>query len=498
MIPEDVRLQLLEGGYCPLPLNGKVPILKAWQKRHETTREEIAFWSRAHPAAQNTGVLTRLTPTLDIDILDPDAAKAVEDLARDRFGERSAIIARFGNRPKRAIPFRTTTPFAKIALNFVAADGAPDEKIEFLCDGQQVVVDGVHPETHRPYEWFGGSPLEIPRDDLPSIDAGRAKTLVADAAELLVGQFGYRLPSARRAPGNGAGAGDDQVSADWQAFFDNIREGHELHDSLRDLAAKMVAAGTNAGAVVNQLRALMEASTALHDDRWKERLDDIPRLVESAVAKINERPRPTGPPSTLAQTLGVFDKWLALKDHTAVLAAHGAAADFLDGDPCWLGIVGPGSSAKTEIINSLSRLPHVEPSATLTAAALLSSTPDKDRDKTAKGGLLRKIGEFGILRVKDFGSILSMHTETRAEVLAALREIADGEWTRHVGVDGGRTLHWKGKMGLVFAVTPVIDAFHSVISSLGDRWLLTRMAPTKGQFEKALVHRGGGHKADAG
>jgi hypothetical protein len=156
--------------------------------------------------------------------------------------------------------------------------------------------------------------------------------------------------------------------------------------------------------------------------------------------------------------------------------------------------VGSGSSAKTEILNSLSRLPHVEPSATLTAAALLSGTPRKDRDKTAKGGLFRKIGAFGILCVKDFGSILSMHTETRAEVLAALREIADGSWTRHVGADGGRTLEWKGKLGLIFGVTPVIDTHHTVISSLGDRWLLTRVAPAKGQFEKALKHRGAATK----
>jgi len=36
------------------------------------------------------------------------------------------------------------------------------------------------------------------------------------------------------------------------------------------------------GAVVNALRALMENSSAPHDERWRERHDDIPRLVESA------------------------------------------------------------------------------------------------------------------------------------------------------------------------------------------------------------------------
>ena len=87
---------------------------------------------------------------------------------------------------------------------------------------------------------------------------------------------------------DGAGGG----GADWQILFDNIREGRSLHDSLRDLAAKMIVAGTKPGAAVNQLRAFMETSAAPHDDRWRIRFDDIPRLVDSAVAKLNEPPEP--------------------------------------------------------------------------------------------------------------------------------------------------------------------------------------------------------------
>jgi hypothetical protein len=40
--------------------------------------------------------------------------------------------------------------------------------------------------------------------------------------------------------------------------------------------------------------------------------------------------------------------------------------------------------------------------------------------------LLQKIGASGFLVLKDFGSILSMRPETKAELLAALREIYDG------------------------------------------------------------------------
>jgi hypothetical protein len=43
----------------------------------------------------------------------------------------------------------------------------------------------------------------------------------------------------------------------------------------------------------------------------------------------------------------------------------------------------------------------------------------------ARGGLLQKIGVFGFLVLKDFGSILSMRPDHKAELLAALREIYD-------------------------------------------------------------------------
>jgi hypothetical protein len=109
-----------------------------------------------------------------------------------------------------------------------------------------------------------------------------------------------------------------------------------------------------------------------------------------------------------------------------------------------------------------------------------------------KRGLLRQIGDFGIIALKDFGSILSMRSDAKPEVLAALREIYDGAWTRHLGTDGGRTLAWQGKVALLFAATGVIDSHYSVIGAMGDRFLLSRLAPVdKGQFGRALEHVGG-------
>ena len=78
-------------------------------------------------------------------------------------------------------------------------------------------------------------------------------------------------------------------------------------------------------------------------------------------------------------------------------------------------------------------------------------------------------------------------------MLAALREIYDGAWTRHVGTEGGRTLAWKGKVGLLFAATGAIDFHYGVIGSMGDRFLLSRLEPVgRGQFARAMHHVGAG------
>ena len=64
-----------------------------------------------------------------------------------------------------------------------------------------------------------------------------------------------------------------------------ILSGDVYHDSLRDLAASLVATGMQPGGVVNHLRGLMDASAAPKDDRWKARRAQIPGLVSSASAK---------------------------------------------------------------------------------------------------------------------------------------------------------------------------------------------------------------------
>lgn len=73
------------------------------------------------------------------------AAEAIEELVRERFEEHGHLMVRIGRPPKRAFLFRTETPFAKITINFVGTE----EKLELLCDGQQVVSSLVPIPTRR-------------------------------------------------------------------------------------------------------------------------------------------------------------------------------------------------------------------------------------------------------------------------------------------------------------------------------------------------------------
>jgi hypothetical protein len=104
-----------------------------------------------------------------------------------------------------------------------------------------------------------------------------------------------------------------------------------------------------------------------------------------------------------------------------------------------------------------------------------------------------EIGDFGIIVAKDFGSILSMNRDAQAQTLAALREVYDGSWTRLVGTDGGRSLHWKGKVGFVGGVTPTIDRHHAVMGAMGERFMLLpapRPSTPNIQARRALSHAG--------
>lgn len=197
-----------------------------------------------------------------------------------------------------------------------------------------------------------------------------------------------------------------------------------------------------------------------------------------------ERLNATGP-ATVGDVHDTFRRWLGdeydLGALDAVLAA--AAVEQLDGDPVWLLAVSGSGNAKTETVTALAGAGATITSTITSEGALLSASSAKEKTKDAHGGLLRRLGGRGTFVIKDFTSILSMNRDLRTQVLGALREVYDGYWERNVGMDGGRTLTWTGRLIMIGAVTTAYDAAHAVIATMGDRFALVRMDSTTGRME---------------
>jgi hypothetical protein len=138
-----------------------------------------------------------------------------------------------------------------------------------------------------------------------------------------------------------------------------------------------------------------------------------------------------------------------------------------------MNVAGSGC-AKTETVAPLAAANARLVSMLSGEAALLSATPKLKRAKEATGGLLMELGEHGLLVIKDFTSVLSMHRDSRAKVISALREIHDGYWVRDVGSDGGLKIPWKGRIVVIAACTTAWDAHREVIASMGDRFVVVR------------------------
>lgn len=187
--------------------------------------------------------------------------------------------------------------------------------------------------------------------------------------------------------------------------------------------------------------------------------------------------------TALADVHAVFRKWLGSDyDHQALDAVLAtAASERLDGDPVWTLVISGSGNAKTETVGALVGIDATIVSTIASEGALLSATSTRERTAEATGGLLRKVGDRGVIVIKDVTSILSMSGDQRASVLGALREVYDGNWSRNVGTDGGQTLDWRGRLVIVGAVTTAWDKAHTVISSMGDRFVLVRMDSTVGR-----------------
>src|SRR5262249_34739703 len=176
------RERLLDAGYAPMPTVGKGSVIDGLQDI-QPTEATIDIWARDYTHARNTSILTRTTPAVDIDVLDGDVANELQDLLIELIGNNSRVMVRFGQEPKRVILFQTDQPFPKLSTPIFLSPDQRKHKVEILCDGQQVVMYGLHPDTGRPYRWHYGEPDNVMRDDLPHMSAALAAEYIGNAVE---------------------------------------------------------------------------------------------------------------------------------------------------------------------------------------------------------------------------------------------------------------------------------------------------------------------------
>jgi hypothetical protein len=155
------------------------------------------------------------------------------------------------------------------------------------------------------------------------------------------------------------------------------------------------------------------------------------------------------------------------------------------GPPVWLILVGPPSCGKSQVLDPLAGMNEMlDACGEITYAGLLPLKKTRKGNKgvvqTGSGGVLGKIGRYGVLVISDFSTtVLSMQHEQMAKVIGAFRQIYMGNFSRNADPDGGgRSVSWEGKMGMLAGCTPNIDSHHSVMGGMGERFVFYRYPVT--------------------
>lgn len=183
------------------------------------------------------------------------------------------------------------------------------------------------------------------------------------------------------------------------------------------------------------------------------------------------------------------NEWFHEPDLECVeVALSVAMAHYFKNDkPIWLMILGPPGSGKTSIpLTCLEALPFSYSQDDLSSSTFLSGLALGEKNQFS---LLHNIGtpqdRSGILLFPDFTTFMTKRAEEREQVMGQLRRVYDGEFDRTIG--NGR-LSWKGKVTIVAAATPQVEAHWSSQRNLGERFMQVRWPRGDGleQAKKAI------------
>lgn len=170
---------------------------------------------------------------------------------------------------------------------------------------------------------------------------------------------------------------------------------------------------------------------------------------------------------TFDELQAVYARWLRLDDDPGLLRIlYGAfCANYYEGNPVWVLLIGPAGSGKTQFLGSFAKSEQVIMSSQMTPNALISG-------KGGENSLLCKLDKK-VLIIKDLSTVTEQHSDDRNKLFSILRDAYDGYYRRDLG--DGDPVEFRGKFGILAAGTLAVEAGRKMESILGERFLYVRM-----------------------
>ena len=262
----DLALWYARNGVPVFPCNSlKQPIVANGFKNATTNPDEIHAWSKRGNFAM-VGRPTEGILVVDLDVKDGKNGLAEWDILQDTYGEAEdtlcAVTASGGRHYYFSLP--PGVECKSMSGQLVLPSGHNAAGVDTRSWGGYVIAPGS-----PGYEWL----------DVDDDDVGEALRNLAPAPEWLVTALRRDQDKPRPAA--------QTVSTDSRALGDLVKSiiaGDNLHDSARDIVAKLAAKTPSDKAVLEITEALMQASRARMDtpDRWQERYADLARTLQTA------------------------------------------------------------------------------------------------------------------------------------------------------------------------------------------------------------------------
>jgi hypothetical protein len=437
---------------------GKAPLLQDGVHGATTDPVTIRDWWAQWPEA-NVGIALKPASLL---LLDLDSHEALEEARKNGLPPGPAV--RTGRGEHRY--FRN--PWSDVATAVrKGASCAVDVKVS----GFVVAPPSVHASGHR-YEW------SVSLDEAPLVPA----------PDWVRGLLHPAIEPTRIAPPSELPKVDVEALRVTDRIRSLIKSGETGgYPSRSEAGFAVLSALVKAGHSDGEMFAVLKQNPI--GDYARDRGNDwIAGEIARARAKVTNQshPRAPGGSGSVREARRVATKWLHLDDLDVVdVILATVLANTAPGDPVWLLVVGPPSSAKSELLRALGDDPRVFRVSSLTGKTLISGHKDAD------GGLLFRVKEGSTLLLLDFGQILSLHPNEKALVLQRLREVYDGYSKADFG-NSSQGREWKGRLGFLAGTTPAIEKYTSVGAELGDRFLFFRVdiPDRQAQVNEALAHSG--------